>query len=204
MDKYDGYSFMTETITDVYSQFIDCIHGIGSKCGVKAERADFAQKPSPRMFNMPEMFRQTFPETISTVRNPRPYIDPRLANYSLTYGFRFEMELRYQSDRDFIEENRHPEWKEYAQAVCALRKKHADLLLEGTYSCDPALAQANPALNHGLFTQGNRQCLVFWNDSDEELPLNLCGRAVHAWETPASQGEGTPEHIAPNSVVVLF
>ena len=138
------------------------------------------------------------------MRNPRPYIDPRLANYSLTYGFRFEMELRYQSDRDFIEENRHPEWKEYAQAVCALRKKHADLLLEGTYSCAPALAQANPALNHGVFTQGDRQCLVFWNDSDEELPLDLCGRAVHAWETPDGQGEGTPEHIAPNSVVVLF
>ena len=204
VDKYDGYSFMTETITDVYSQFIDCIHGIGSRYGAKAERAEFVKKPAPRAFNMPEMFRQTFPETISTVRNPRPYIDPRLANYSLTYGFRFEMELRYQSDRDFIEENRHPEWKEYARAMCALRKRHADLLLEGAYSCDPALEKANPALNHGVFTQGGRQCVVFWNDSDEELPLDLCGRAVQSWETPDAQGEGAPERIAPNSVVVLF
>ena len=55
-----------------------------------------------------------------------------------------------------------------------------------------------------MFTQGGRQCVVFWNDSDEELPLDLCGRAVQSWETPDAQGEGAPERIAPNSVVVLF
>ena len=204
VDKYDEYSFMTETITDVYSQFIDCIHGIGSSCGGQAERAEYCKSHRPMVFNAPEMFRQTFPETISTVRNSRPYISPRLANYSLTYGFRFEMELRYLSDKEFIEENRHPEWKAYARAVCALRKRHAELLLKGTYSCDEQLTAANPALNHGVFTQGGEQCVVFWNDSNEEVALDLCGRCVTRWETPDEQGEGLPERIAPNSVLVLF
>lgn len=204
VDKYEGYSFMTETVTDVYSQFIDCIHGIGSSYGAKAERGEFQKNRDSRVLHMPEMYRQTFPEMLSTVRNPRPYIDQRMANYALTYGFRFEMELRYLSDREFVEENRHPEWKEYARAVCALRKKHAELLLNGTYSCDEALTQANPALSHGVFTRDGAQCLVFWNDTDEQLPLNLCGREIARWETPSAQGEGAPASIAPNSVVVIF
>ena len=204
VDRHSGYAFMTETITDVYSQYIDCIHGIGSWSGAKAERADFLAHRHPAVFNAPEMFRHTFPETISTLRNARPYLDPRMANYALCYGFRFEVELRYLKDRQFVEENRHPEWKAYARAVCALRRKHASLLLNGRYRCDPSITRANPALLHGFFTDGDAACIVLWNDTDEAQPVHAGKYAVTRWETPDEEGEGMPKHVAPNSVVVLF
>ena len=204
VDKYDGFSFMTETITDVYSQFIDCIHGIGSHTGEKAERASFGEHPRPMRWSFPEMFRYCFPDNISTLRNSRPYLEPRMADYALVYGFRFEIELRYLKDREFVDENRHPEWKAYARAVCALRKKYAELLLHGEYSNSPEIAAANPALAHGIFTNQGHRCLVFWNDSDRELPLNLCGNTVTRWATPFAEGEGSVERIAPNSTIVLF
>ena len=204
VDRHSGYAFMTETITDIYSQYIDCIHGIGSWSGAKAERADFLAHRRPAVFNAPEMFRYTFPETISTLRNARPYLDPRMANYALCYGFRFEVELRYLKDKQFVEENRHPEWKAYARAVCNLRKKHASLLLNGRYRCDPALTRANLALLHGVFTDGDATCIVLWNDTDEAQPIHAGKYAVTRWETPDEEGEGVPQHVAPNSVVVLF
>lgn len=204
VDKYDGYSFMTETITDVYSQFIDCIHGIGSKTGAKAERGSCCKHPHTTVFNFPEMFRHCFPDNISTLRNSRPYLHPRMANYALAYGFRFEVELRYLKDKQFVEDNCHADWKEYAQAVCALRRKHAHLLLHGDYSCDPALTRANPALVHGVFTNGDEQCVVLWNDTDDELPIDLTGREVSCWESPVAEGEGMPASIPANSAIVLF
>ena len=114
------------------------------------------------------------------------------------------MELRYLKDRQFEEENRHPEWKAYARAVCALRRKHASLLLNGRYRCDPSITRANPALLHGFFTDGDAACIVLWNDTDEAQPVHAGKYAVTRWETPDEEGEGMPKHVAPNSVVVLF
>ena len=204
VDKYDEYSFMTETITDIYSQYIDCIHGIGSRTGGKAERASFCANQRPMVFNFAEMFRYCFPDNISTLRNPRPYLHPRMADYALTYGFRFEVELRYLKDKAFVESNSHPEWKEHAQAVCALRRKYADLLLHGVYSNDPALAKANPALVHGVFTNGDKKCVVVWNDADEALPVDLTGYKALRWATAYEEGEGSMETIPANTAVVFF
>ena len=204
VDRHPGYAFMTETITDIYSQFIDCIHGIGSEPGAKAERWQETVEPAPRVVAMPEMFRHTFPETLSTIRNGRPYISPRFANYALCYGFRFEMELRYLRDKREIEENIRPEWREYSRRICSLRRKYADMLLNGAYRCDPALSRKNPALMHGVFENGEKRAVVFWNDSEETLPLRLCSQAFSRWVSPEAEGSGIPETIAPQSVLVLL
>jgi len=203
-DEHENFAFMTETNTDVYSQFIDCIHGIGSRTGAKGERASFQEKKRPMVFNCPEMFRHCFPETISTLRNSRPYLHPRMADYALCYGFRFELELRYLKDKRFVDANQHPEWKEHAQAVCALRKKHMNLLLKGAYSCDRELAKLNPVLHHGVFTNGNEKCLVLWNDTDEAISLNLGSHKVDRWETAENAGEGAPDTVPANTAIVLF
>ena len=81
---------------------------------------------------------------------------------------------------------------------------YAELLLHGEYSNSPEIAAANPALAHGMFTNQGHRCLVFWNDSDRELPLNLCGNTITRWATPFAEGEGSVERIAPNSTIVLF
>ena len=89
VDKYEGFAFMSENMTDLYAAHLDCVHGIGSWMGAKADRASYCDGPRPMVIHAPEMYRETFPDDLSTVRNPRPYLEPRMVNYALTYGFRF-------------------------------------------------------------------------------------------------------------------
>ena len=107
-------------------------------------------------------------------------------------------------DREFLQDNRKPEWKEYARKACELRMRHADVLLKGTYSCESALTRANPGLEHGLFTNGSERCLVLWNDTDADKPFVLPdGYRFTRWETPTAQGEGVPGTVPANSILVL-
>ncbi len=204
VDKYEEFAFMSENMTDLYSAHLDCVHGIGSWMGEKADRGSYRKAPRPMVIHMPEMYRETFPDDLSTVRNPKPYLEPRMVNYALTYGFRFEMEIRYAKDQAFVRENRKSEWKDYARQSADLRMRHADLLLKGTYSCDPALTKANPCLEHGLFTCEDKRCLVLWNDTDEQLPISLPGYEFTRWESPVAKGDGVPAEIPANSLIVLF
>ena len=150
------------------------------------------------------VFRHTFPDAISTVRNFRPYIDPITTNYCLCYGLRMEMELRTFKDMQYVANDPHPEWRAYAKAASELLKRYPDLLLKGDYHCDADLCAANPELHHGRFTCENGECIVLWNDTDKELPVNLAGRTASRWESPKASGDGVPATIAPSSLIILF
>lgn len=182
----------------------DCAHSGGATPSIKGGRARAIDSSSTIVLNMPEFFRHTFPEVTASLSNYSPYLKPRLANYALCYGFKFLFSLMTQLDKQFIEKNEYPEWQEYAQKVCALRKKHADLLLKGKYSCDPELTAANPALCHGVFTADGCSCIVFWNDSNDEVSLDLCGKKISHWESATDSGNEIPEKLAENDIIVLF
>jgi hypothetical protein len=100
---------MTEHETDVYSQFLDALHGIATNPGPPAGRRRDGNSMLNLASSFPEMFRYCFPETILTLRNPNPFLDPRYVNFAFLYGFRFEMELRYLKDRDIIWQDRYRE-----------------------------------------------------------------------------------------------
>ncbi len=218
-DGMRDFSLLCEGIGDLFAPYVDtvrgnashnsnserdCAHNGGASPDAKGRRAVARSVNKSMILNMPEFFRHTFPEVISTVANASPYLQPRMANYALCYGFRFALELRTQRDKEFIEREAYPDWQAYARAVCTLRKTYADLLLKGRYTCDADLAAGNPALNHGLFTAGEKACIVFWNDTDDTLPLNLCGMTVSHWVGIDINGEGAPAEIAGNSVLVMF
>lgn len=215
--KQPDFALMIEAASDVFTQYADWVHGTGSHSytserdcrhnggsqpGGKAERA--LSSKAPAVINMPEMFRHTFPETISTLRNAHPYIEPRMINYALCYGFRFEMELTSLSDKQFAESDMRNEWQAYAREVCAMRKKYADMLLKGDYSCSELVTRANPALNHGLFSSGDRKCLVVWNDTDDKAPFDARDLNVIRWESVSGGGEGAPDGVEANSAAILF
>lgn len=124
VDSYQDYAYMSEHVTDVHSQFIDCLHGIGSYPGAEGNDAATSNivnwdVPSSRgksvtvMF--PDIFRFTFPETLITIRNPNPYVTRRYANYATFYGFKLEMELRYISDKEYIEADEGKEDRKYVK-----------------------------------------------------------------------------------------
>ncbi len=201
------FAFFSEHITDLYSQFLDALHGINSapngQEGVYAciEGAD--DKPSTTL-NYPELFRYCFPETIVTVRNQRPYLTPRMVNYACFYGFRYEMELRYAYDQDAIRAGEHPDWKAYAASVTAFRKAYADILLHGLFRSDMGFINRNPNVAMALYEGETRQGIVVWNDTPCVQAINLEGVAVHGWATPSGHREGSPEIVRPGEIILLL
>ena len=202
LDKHEEFSLMAEVMVDLYSQFFDCVHG--GFGGDKAERLRLLNSDTPTCVAAPEMYRHTFPETMSTHRIPRPHMDPGYINACLCYGAKYEMEVRYLHDREYIESDHNPEWKKYASDVTAFRQKYAHLLLWGMYACDWTLAKENLLLKHGIFKNGEESCLVLWNDTKESVPLKLSKTDYVRWETLYDSGDGIPEFVAPESFVVLF
>lgn len=204
INRHENFALMVEIVTDAYSQFIDCIHG-----GVetrKGDRLEMTKTIKPMVVTMPEVFRHIFPTTRITHRVARPYMEPRYVNGALCYGVPLEMEVRYLKDRQFIETNQKPEWKEYVRKVTAIRLKYADLLINGIYSSNSQIEKTNPSLKHGLFTteKGDHCCIVLWNDNDEDIALRLDNKGFVRWETVDQQGEGIPTSILSNSFVILF
>jgi hypothetical protein len=201
----DEYGFMTEHETDVYSQFPDALHGIGvcpaPKSGKKAGDAW-----TSLCSTAPQMFRYCFPETILTLRNPNPFLDPRYVNYALLYGFRFEMEIRYQGDILELQSNARDSWRYYARQVADLRMKYADVLLKGTYREQAGLSNINSSLACSLFEGQDRSCIVLWNDTDrfQKIDISAEGRTIISWESLTGQGDGIPYEMEPDSVLLLF
>ncbi|MDD3411564.1 MAG: DUF6259 domain-containing protein [Eubacteriales bacterium] len=217
VDSHKGFAYMTEHVTDVHSQFPDCLHGIGSYPGEKgSQRAHAgtgchdrlesgAQDSYVRM--MPEMFRYTFPETLITIRNPSPFLSRRFANYAFLYGYKLEMELRYQTDRDAIEAGEGMEERAYGKRVAQLRRQHEDFLLLGRFLATEGLTNDNSAVMAGVFQrEDGRRCVALWNDSDAAQPVrvSLEGQALTAWASPEGEGAGVPAQIGPEEIMLLY
>lgn len=199
------FSFMTEHETDVYSQFPDALHGIGV-CPASKKGKRPASSWTSMSSTAPEMFRYCFPETILTLRNPNPFLSPRYVNYALVYGFRFEMEIRYRADKDFLQSQEKGEWGLYAKQIASLRRKHSDVLLKGVYREMEGIQNGNKALNCSLFIGEDRRCVVLWNDTEAEqlIDLKTPGYSIEGWETLEETGTGVPKLLQSNSIILIF
>lgn len=214
VDAYQEFAYMTEHVTDVHSQFPDCLHGIGSYPGAKGDGASNAEMAAQRcnadsagMIMMPELFRYTFPETMITIRNPKPYVERRFANYALIYGYKLEMELRYETDRTFIEADGDPAARDYVFRLARMRKDHEDYLLLGRFLAQEGLSGLTPGVKAAVFArEDGRRAAVLWNDTDETLPvrLTLDGQVLTAWASPEGAGDGIPETIGPECALMLY
>ena len=194
---------MVEIMTDAFSQFVDCVHA-GVKCG-RSDRLKASKGTVPMNYGMPEIYRHIFPESKLTHRIAKPYMSPNYVNTALCYGATYELEVRYLMDREFLENGCRAEWKEYARAVTELRRRHSDLLLSGRYSNKPDLEAANPTLHHGFFTaEDGSQCVVLWNNSGEEQPLDICGYQISHWENATDSGIELPTSLEPDTIIVAF
>lgn len=200
------FAFMTEHETDVYSQFLDALHGIATNPGPPEGRHRDGNSMLNLASSFPAMFRYCFPETILTLRNPNPFLDPRYVNFAFLYGFRYEMELRYLKDKDVIREGRYREWMEYACAVGNLRKKHEDVLLTGVYREQEGVQNNNPHILCALFEGETRSAIALWNDTKDTQPVDLhvAGRKIVSWETVEGSGEGMLKLLKPGAVALLL
>lgn len=170
----EEFAFFSEHITDIYSAYLDCIHGINSTPSEEGDRkAAVKGKRITDGINYPELFRYTFPETIITIRNSAPFISVRKANYACTFGFRFEMELRYQDDCDDILADKWPEERHYAKKVTELRKRYWDVLGYGVFCDEENLINRNPAIIIKGFKKANDLVVVLWNDTPDNEVMDF-------------------------------
>ena len=205
-----NFAFMSEHINDLYSCYLDAVHGIMSYPGQQgALAAAETDADTVRVLNYPVLFRYCFPETIITIRNPAPHINERMANYALTYGFRPEMELRYQADCDDVLNDTYKNSRLYTLKVNELRKKYAEQLLRGEFRDTDELATIPQGLTATSFVNGDTMAAVLWNDTNEAIKLKSFA-AKSPWKLKeASDINGTASKlpaaiVAGQILVVLF
>lgn len=165
------FAFFSEHITDVYSAHLDCLHGIGAL--PSPEGAYLGDVPSQGKVNEPSLFRYCFPRRCVTIRNARPYIPQRAANYAFTFGFVYEMEIRYQADCDDILADKWPQERVYAQKVSALRKQYLDALIHADFVDQRPLATAPDGIIAKAYESPETIAVALWNDAAESRPLTL-------------------------------
>lgn len=189
VEVHADFAFMSEHITDLYSQFLDCVHGIGT---------------FPRQEMMPQLFRYCFPDTMITVRNPKPYMDERMTNYAFAFGFKLEMELRYDTDQIFIQEDHAPKKRIYTKQVSELRRKYEDYLLTGTFRADEGIESANVHANIFKAADGSR-IIALWNDTDQTVipQITLSSGRISGWANINGEGDGMLTELAANSIAIL-
>jgi hypothetical protein len=198
------YAFLTEHITDVYSQFADCLHGIGAT--PSGNRQSLLSDDRAGVVNYPELFRYCFPETIITVRNPFPFIRPQVVNYATAMGLSYELELRYLDDCRHLQEDRTPEWKKYAADVTALRKKYWEVLGHGVFIDEELLRNHNPVVISKAFQKENRLAVVLWNDTGEtqDIRLEVPGYSLDEVSTVSSVNKRMPGSLASQHIAVAL
>lgn len=185
------FGLLSEHLTDVYSQYVDLLHGAGE-----------GYAPGPSSF--PAMSRYVMPDVILTSRNPMPRIDTRRANFVLAYGFLPEVEVRYRDDVQVIRDGVGSEKADYLRKVLQLRSRYAELLACGQYRDVLGIQVSNPAVTITSFESGKRRAVITWNDtgSPQTVEVHLAGFQpveVADVEGPRSLG---PQTLQPQQVTV--
>ena len=91
---------------------------------LKASRATSRANAEP----FPELFRYTFPELVTTTRNPTPMTLRSFVNYAAVFGLRHEIEIRYMPDRTYALDGKVPTKKDYGEVknLPSLEAMHAE------------------------------------------------------------------------------
>ena len=200
--QYPGFAFMSEHFTDCYSAYLDCIHGIGTSAGNQYSE----ETAGDGVRSMPEMFRYCFPETPGTTRCSHPKMKTRDVNYAFEFGFKFEIELRYRSDKADVLADFAAAGRVYAKAVADLRRKYEKYLLLGTFREAEGVKNPYRTLYVERFVaEDGTSALALWNDSTVERStdgVTFDGKALH-WETITASGDGMISTLRPNEIAVV-
>lgn len=211
-----------DAILDSVAYFHGCVRGtFQESAGLIAQRLRGGQADDI----FPEMMRYTYPEVESTIRFPSPLVDRPMANYTVAFGLRFEIESRYLPDRDYLLDGRIPEigdygtvlskpaidlvrtlppkeTADYLRQVAEFQKKHAELLMTGTFTDTEGFSFSGPGLVAKGYKAGALFGVLLWNTADRPAPFSLSvpdGRVASASEPGKGPVEAFSE-LAPQTV----
>lgn len=201
------FCFMTEHVTDLYSAYADCLHGMFLSPFAQGERKAALDGDEPMMTNYPELFRYCFPATYVTVRNPAPYMTDRVANFCFLYGLKLEMEVRYEADKEDVLADKWPEYRQYSKAVSDLRRRYWHVLGRGEFVDTDPLDIPSHDLLAKAFINGSQLAAALWNDTGE--PISLSRFDVPGWTfeqaaTISTVSDTMPSEIVPGEIMVIL
>ncbi len=202
-----NFAFMSEHINDIYSGYLDAVHSCGVTPSAPGDYADAHDNPHVvRRINYPALFKYCFPNDVITTRNPNPHISTRLSNYALAFGFRPEMEIRYQADCDDVLSDKYKQTREYALKVASLRQQFANELLLGTFVDNEEIESCDPHIIATSFVNQNTMAVVLWNDTPNQYKLDNFkakeGWTIDAIATPGGSLDKLPATIEPGQLIV--
>ena len=153
------FSIFTEGLHDGLMDTIGMFHAFtpgAFMSDVNAFKASRGAEACAKSEPFPELFRYTFPELVTTTRNPTPMALRSFVNYAVVFGLRHEIEIRYMPDRKYVLDGKVPTRADYGEvknrpslaamaaeppavasaymkSVAGFQRKHAKYLMRGRF-----------------------------------------------------------------------
>lgn len=224
------FIIMTEGFHDAVLDSVCYFHGC-----VRGTFQDSARLIADRLAGrraddlFPELMRFTYPEVASTIRFPSPLVDRPMANYTIAYGLRYEIESRYLPDRDYLLTGRIPaiedyktvlskpditlvralpprETAEYLKRAAAFQKKHAELLMTGAFVDNEGFTFRGQGVVAKGYQAPGRLGVILWNTTEKPAAFTLgvpSAELVSASE-PERDEAGAFSELPPQTVRLLI
>ena len=162
----------------------------------------------------PEIIKYTFPEFASTVRVPTPIVDRSMLNYTLAFGFRHDVELRYGPDRVYVETGKvtkdygtvknppslsilssssQAALAGYMKAISDFQHANADLLLEGRFVDTDGFTFVGKGCLAKRFTGAKGSGVLVWNMGAKPVAVTVSGLGAPTSVTEPEAGAASAD-----------
>ena len=185
---------------------------------LKASRATSRANAEP----FPELFRYTFPELVTTTRNPTPMTLRSFVNYAAVFGLRHEIEIRYMPDRTYALDGKVPTKKDYGEvknlpslqamhaeppavasaymkAVGDFQRTHAKYLLRGRFVDDEGITCRSRVVTKRFIADDGTSAVCVWNITNKPVSVFITGLG-RPKDVFAPAGENADGPLAADSI----
>lgn len=224
------FIIMTEGLSDAELGSISYFHAYenGGYVPLQAELSARLNGAAPTSV-YPEMFKYTFPEVLTTVRNPSPVNNRLILNYATVFGMRQELETRFAADVRYLKENRVPVPEDYANVISKpnidlvtsedpiaskiyirqvidFQRDNAGLLWKGKYMDEKGFQiKSGTEVIAKAFVSENIMGIVVWNAGlkDEVFTLNVPGYTFQYATEPGKTSVNPADKLTAQSIRLL-
>ena len=183
-----------DSVMDSVAFFHGCTYGVRRVSATSLARSRLGSRNPGGEW--PELIRYTFPELATTVRIPTPIVDRPMLNYTVAFGLRHDVELRYGPDRVYVETGNvstnygtvinkpnfdimksAPKHKlvGYMKAISDFQHANADLLLEGRFVDTEGFSFAGKGCLAKRFTGAKGSGVIVWNMGKKPAAVTVTG-----------------------------